>query len=1403
MQVNDLVRFNRENYYNGAVQTEWFYDVEKVAKIADSYVFHGPKYYGVSSKDVLSREHKLIDTVTFTDRLATKLYEEKLDNSFMLTIAGYGTGKSHLAVTLGALFSGNQTLSNIVIENIVNIDSLTGDLVKSKIHKKNLIIALNGMKNFNLDSEVLRCARISLAQNGLDDSVLKLLTKSYDIARHFISHNFDMHKSSFEGAAKKHGLSSCGAVLKEYIINSLEEDSKVIDIINDVYQEITGTSLHWEQGLSAGDILLTLSKELCGEGKPFNKILVLFDEFGRYIEYVAANPTIAGDASLQQIFEATQNAFGKVIFVGFIQYELEAYLSHIDKTANVIRYVGRYNQSEKYYLSSNFETILANLLEKKDEKLFERVVRSALSKYDYFHSKMHSALSRWSGSRLVKNVWTSETLYKNVIMEGCYPLHPVTVLILSSTDAWMQQRSAIAFCGEMFDEIIHIEIDGTWLPYIYPIDIIDSGIYEEMLGAEEKGLVKSQNCMLYNEINIKIGDKLTKGELQVLKAILITKIAKFSFYDKDDVVVAIRYCTNMKDEHIKSAIKNLEDRHGVIAFDNQSMTFDLIAEANGFNEFNRVFGRYRTGIKAEIEDMDEEILAELHLNDSIDTAYAMDNHISSQEWKFEKRLLDSETIDKDYLNLVLRYCDSANTGEVLRGVLIYAYCLNNSTSDITRISGLCEELEIENTPVIILFLDDTDGEIITALTVISTLIRFSSADAERFSKHITAQKRSYKKKIIHTFNNLVMERKMITSTGLVSYVGRLNMLCTECFKRVYKTPVPFVFDGFENSNATQAKKTFATICIKLFDRTLMNIQSYQALNVKDKNRVQACLAVGTSYSWQVFNDLCQLVLPQNDIIKKIYADVDASISYEESFSVNRLFGMYLHAPYGMNIYSYSLFVIYFIQKHENELICLLGNEKLTTDLLSNSIFKDGKLKFSELQKVTIQKNINADINVVAQICNEILDNTYVENCSQLRKKLNDILHVEGEANQNQVILAQAILRLDDGDRIRNKLNDKIDRMNKILEEAQTTMLILKFISVFEYLDKVYGVIEEGLPYIYSQQYIDNVSTVQKRIKNMLDEPFERSLRILKCSDITKLSSFKNAYRKVAHVLRNNGYDSQASNVEFRMQNIIEEVNARNKYKTALGDCEKDVALLSNVSQLGYKECKERVTKLEGWKAFFDNADMPKTMSAPLLEKVCLIIRDTESRKCEILKKIDSIEEDVDASTTLDDLMDIYKRISELLEEDFPENVEARLVEINKKINDLEDQIDKLPGNIDQLETAILESNEAENSYIRIYINEITELCKHYKTEQENWINRFIIPVESESEMDAQECSFWIERMRVYPEYLSEATVERAKKAEEIVTTNLRKRKVQGVFSMYNRLSDEEKEAFWLLVRNQV
>ena len=245
----------------------------------------------------------------------------------------------------------------------------------------------------------------------------------------------------------------------------------------------------------------------------------------------------------------------------------------------------------------------------------------------------------------------------------------------------------------------------------------------------------------------------------------------------------------------------------------------------------------------------------------------------------------------------------------------------------------------------------------------------------------------------------------------------------------------------------------------MFDQTLMNVQSYQALNTADKNRVQSCLSVAGTPSWKVFNKDCQLVLPQNELIKKIYSEVDSSIPEEGSFTVGRLFGKYLHAPYGMNIYSYTLFVIYFIQKHENKLVCFLGNEKLSASNLNSNILKDGKLKFSELQRITIQRNHNMDVDVVAEICNEILENTDVNKCGALRKRLSDTIRVEGGSPQNQIAIGQAEMRLDDGDRIKNRLDDRQTKIKQYLDDAMAKMVIHKFVGVFDYLQAETGVIE--------------------------------------------------------------------------------------------------------------------------------------------------------------------------------------------------------------------------------------------------------------------------------------------------------------------------------------------------------
>lgn len=1396
MLVSDIVKFNREKYYNGAVQTEWFYDADKVGKIAQSYVFHGPKYYGVSAKDVNSVEHKLLDTASFCQIISNKLCGKDKKNSFVLTIAGYGTGKSHLAVTLGALFSGNRSIRGSILDNIANADKAIATDIQSNIDKKNLVIALNGMTNFNLDAEVLRCVRLSLQQNNVSDEVLKQLTKTYEIAKYFIGSNFESCKERFEQSAVEKGIIKKGEDLKQYLLSSLETDKSTIAVVNQVFSQITGDSLHWDKGISAGDVILTVSRELCGEDKPFNKVLILFDEFGRYIEYVAANPTIAGDASLQQVFESIQSSDGKAVFVGFIQYELEAYLSHIDKTANVIRYVGRYSSSEKYYLSSNFETILANLLEKKSDGSFERKVTTALKRYENFHSRMHSALGRWNGNKGQKSVWQQGELYRKVILEGCYPLHPITVWHLSNSSEWMQQRSTIAFCTDMFESVASEKIEDDWLPYVYPVDIVDSGIYAEMLSSEEKGLVKSQNCMLYNEICIKVGDKLTRQEKLILKAILISKIGGFKFYDKEDAYVAYRYLTNLKEDEIKPAVRNLEDRHGVIAYDDQACTYDLIAEANGFNEFRRVYARYRTGKGkgVSVEDIDEETLKSLGLLDAVDTAFGQEKHISSSEWKFEKRLLDSASIDANYLDSAIRTVNVATDGELYRGILIFAYCYENAESEISRLCAAASSTKLDSTPVIILFLDDSEAEIAKALSIKSTMSRFSVSDAERFSKHIISQRKKQDKLILQKFNALVTDRKMISERGLITYDMRLNALCTKRFTDVYLNPVMFVFDGFESSKSAQAKKTFATICIKLFDNTLMNIQSYQALNTADKNRIQSCITVGGKYSWQIFTDECKLVLPQYDVLKNIYAEADAAIPDEGAFSVSRLFSKYLHAPYGMNAYSYTLFVLYFIQKHENKLVCFLGNEKLTASNLSNVIFKDSKLKFSELQRVTIQRNLNADVDVVKDICNEILENIDANKCSQLRKRMNDILRIEGDTIKHQTLIGQAKMRLDEGDSICSKLEDRKAKIKQLLDDANAKFVIHRFVGVFDYYFEPKGIIEEGLPYVYSDDYVEHMRNVKKRIDILLSDTFYATLKILRCSDITHLGSFQNTYKKVIRVLTDHGFYDQATAAEKRVEEIVAETKALNQYNQVISEFEKDCALNDNCNRVPYSECEDLVDKFEGWKKYFEEAQMPESIIRPLVTRALKIIDKLTQRKQDILDQIEEIERAIKACDTLAELQRLNSKIDTVLEMDVPDYIVILFGEYSDSIKRLGYKTQNLPQTIDEL--VQLEREVIGNTvFERVFCNEIKMLLEKYTDMEDDWIDNVLSPIEGGEVTTASQCTSYIEKLQAIPNYVSEETCIRARSAEKIIISTLHSCRIQGVISMYNALSDEEKQEF--------
>lgn len=581
MLIKDILEFNKKKYFGGAVQANWFYEDDKVADIASSYVFHGPKYHGVGQKETTNDNYKLNDTATYALTLLKKAKETE-SNRFNMTIAGYGTGKSHLSVALCALLSGHDdALRQMVVKSICSVDKNIGNEI-SEYSGKNLVLVLNGMRDFNLNSEILSTAKRALAQHGLPDDIFSELTKQYQQAIRFCKNTFESRKDSYTSHFAEADCSNLNQL--DDVITALENaDTKAFNAVNEVYKEFMGMYINVDADISASDVLTLLVNKYCKEQKIFDCIYILFDEFGRYIEFTANKPKIAGDSALQQIFEAIQNADGHIVFDGFIQSDLNSYIRRVENSgSNITRYVGRYENSDKFYLSSNFETILANLIEKTSEDKFKNIVEYNIDiAYEKYHRNIFFDLCSWAKPEIEsKNVWINDKLYFDVIAKGCYPMHPVTVWFLANTSSWMQQRSTIAFTAEMFEAVSTKEITAKWIPFVYPTDIIGTGLFNEMQSSEEKGLVQSQYCMAYQSIITKLESKLDDKAITVLRAILIMNLLKFKIYDKTNCLSCIRICSGLSEDDIKTALSVLENEYCVITFDENVSRYDLNAEAH-------------------------------------------------------------------------------------------------------------------------------------------------------------------------------------------------------------------------------------------------------------------------------------------------------------------------------------------------------------------------------------------------------------------------------------------------------------------------------------------------------------------------------------------------------------------------------------------------------------------------------------------------------------------------------------------------------------------------------------------------------------------------------------------------------------------------------------------------------
>ncbi|MGI6544044.1 MAG: hypothetical protein ACOX44_13500 [Limnochordia bacterium] len=1144
--IGDILQFREDLFFDGAVQLDWFYDKELGCEVAKAFVFHGPQYFGVDSEDIGVKSHQLIDTCSFSRLIADYLNGDTDGKTPMLMgIAGYGTGKSHLALSLSTLFSGHDpSTARQIIYNIKQADEDIGLDIEKRLTKPNLIIALNGMRDFNLNYEILHAAQKALLLHGQDDALLKQLTKSHEIARHFLERSFHRLEDAFTEAATERFPGVRSTNLLTLLSESLLSSSDAFEVINRVYYMENGSYIRWDDGISASSVLERLSNTVCGEQGYFNKVLVIFDEFGRFIEYGSQYPTLAGESALQQMFESVQNSNGNIVMVCFIQSDLRSYLARVDKSANIIRYVGRYETAEKVYLSSNLETIFANLIDRKDPETFKRYIVDYHTRNQTELIGLHHRLKNWLPIASYKSVWREWDSFYRVIIKGTYPLHPITTWMLSTFSEWLQQRSALTFLRDALIYNNNIQV-GNFddIPYIRATNLIQSDFFKELLFAEEQGRQQSEFCIQYNGVLRKHTDKLSLNDRSVLAANLVARLGRFRTDTRENAQLLIADCCGLTQQEVIASLQFLEEELGVLSFDSHSGSFDFIEDAIGAVDFKRAMERKRRSTKINLSLIFDGEVSQLLIPDLIQqTDFAERHNIKTKEWDFTQEIIWIENLTPDRLRQLFNDWKSSITPDKPKGKVIWIYIEPDSPAGLLdQLHTHIQEQGLFASPIVFMLLDDASGQFYGSLIEWQTARSLSNDEEQRYNRFISSHRDRTNTVLQGRFRKLQSQRMQLTTKGVDIADRHLRNTVYEAFKNIYGKVIPFMFEGFRAKNYSTARKNLCLIARSLCSG-LVHQQWVLAQNTEIRNRLQAVLYKGRKGSWGVLNEHYRLVPPSDPLVQEVFEEIDRTLKSnpDKGIGVGDLLNQLTAPPYGTSNYAAALLVAVYLAYKGNTVKLFVDSKRLALNQWAEKVFLDKEISFDALSTTTMQYVDEEDNkNKFIILCHEIETNCSLNNWRSLSRRLETLCEEEEPPKDilDRVQYCQEIAS--SGTKIWNEYRQFIKDEIKKYKSAKKSGDVEKALNIIQRCSDQMARGRTLKQYAYGTNEQESLKKLSNWSSQLIEKSFDSWITTIQCTNYAQFPSFQNSVKRLINDFDRQGYQVYAYRLQVHLKEIKE------------------------------------------------------------------------------------------------------------------------------------------------------------------------------------------------------------------------------------------------------------------------
>jgi hypothetical protein len=991
--LQDVVKFRGDRLFHGAVNIDWFLsDEEKRRKASEAFVFHGPKYHGVSQDDVgHAHGHRLIDTASFAQQVIRRCCGLN-DQPFTLAIAGYGTGKSHLALTLATLLAyPSEDTATTIVAALQAADPDIGDEIQTLLRKIRpcLVIALNGMRNFDLTAEVTRQVILQLRARNLDTRPIEELRPRFRQAANLIRM---AGKNVIAELLAETGMSDV-----EDILSALEEqDEYLYGKVQDFFTE-RGMPIRALGGESVREVIDVLAREYCGDGKPFMHTLIMFDEFGRYTEFATVRSQIAGSGVLQDLFEGVQENADTTTFIGFIQFELNAYVQRVapEYKNDILRYITRYQSASKVYLSINLETLIAHLLEKEKiadvDSWFDD--QQAIQESGSIVANLHNWFPQSRNYRL----WSDIDSFHTIVRKGCWPLSPFTTWFLFSLTAagkYLQERSALALLGDFFQRSKEkkVKAEKNWT--LSPVCLWTDDLLNDLISSEESGQ-QGTIAQAYATVYSRYGSRISTDGIRLLQAIVLSSKMGLQVNNRDEAIVALTMFAGLPVQRVQNEINLLQNEYNLLEWDERFNQFDILGDSVPRTQFlsflrQRVANTYDENGKAKLFASKASKWCDL-LGD-LECDFAEKNSITTTEWRYQGVLANLETLDAQIRLAADRWTKAISINEP-RGTVIYCYVEQNRdpqavASNVKKmLRTVIREFGIGNKviPILVILLCDEEGILGQALAELAVLEdNISEEDRARFGNLIGAHQEKMRQVVQNQVEELIKQRRYITALQEEIQAKRISRVGTELFERIYKRPLPFPFDGFKTARGNAADS-----CQELILDLLRGSLDYDAViskPVKVKNRALTTLRD----SWDIFTMTGKISRrPKNPVVRKITEEWDNILqSDHQQLCIGKALRKLCLPPYGANIASAGLLLGVFVAPRSEQLVIIRdGQQYALTQWLQEGIFKKKFLDINALQNVEL-----AFIGEASSEWENLLDEweqaeSYTEKFSFLKKAL--------------------------------------------------------------------------------------------------------------------------------------------------------------------------------------------------------------------------------------------------------------------------------------------------------------------------------------------------------------------------------------------------------------------------------